>query len=250
MLQLDRFYTSAYSLFLGFDNQPNILLNYGREISQIALDIGAEIVQLPSDAQSLPNAYRLALVTDDIEIKFSHTQVEGTVKEVQEPGRDSKMTGVKLKKLTQILSDMYFLDTFKQQFVGLFSLTRSPQSLEMSPQALTEALFESLTGRVSSRPPVSLGWQMAFQTDDTNHYINYNVKTYQTRQLLLGPNAIGMPVRFDMETAEMVEHGIELVLDINNRPKLEKSSFSSEIHDLIDISRKEASKFSSRMIGR
>ncbi|MNL66376.1 hypothetical protein D3C87_1908310 [compost metagenome] len=53
-----------------------------------------------------------------------------------------------------------------------------------------------------------------------------------------------------MNSAPMVEHGVELILDINNRPKSHKSSFHNEMLELVDISRKEASKFSSRMIGR
>lgn len=231
-LQFDSRRVTLLSIVTVFVRKPNLTLELGRFFSQLAKDVSAE-VHFPAVEPSAPDEIpRLVVNGSDVEFSAGLDRFYITFKALSiDVSRDKTSLKQLVANAGKVLERFLAEEIFELRFIGVVGTLNFPQPQETNIRTIQREMAANVIAHMdANRVCENFAYQIGFSHHD-EYFSNFRIKAYQTKRLDL---KVGEIVRnpIDLDSLEVIEHGIEVNFDINNRPKRKKTAVGSELKGL------------------
>jgi len=250
-LQFKNSSITALNLVASFPPRANALLELGPHFNSLAHHIRGKLLQTDAPPNAPPEIPRLIVAVNGIEYRMGLNRIEALIKEPPPDSPTRHLSDIKaaFSEITERIESIFKSGGILSDFVGVICTVHFPQEVSASLQDISKELFSGMTlGKTYEREVVTFGWQVGFLSKDRQHFINLNVKNYQRRVL----NVQGIPqqpIALDLSKSTLADQGVEVMVDINNRPKNTKVTPRAEFLSAFEVLDSEVSSLEKGLFG-
>jgi hypothetical protein len=237
------------NLTCAFPANPNAVLEYGRFISMLPKQAGGRVVNLSVPQEAPLEIPRLSVASETMEILLGLDRLAVVVKTTNQ--------STQLDPLQQLDSLVGVFEAFqnehgvKFQFSGLIGNVHVEQSRTQEMSEIQAELFRVFTKTdATKRRVVNFSWQVGQLNESGTLFINVGVKTYQTRNVSVNKEMLKQGHNIiNLDAFPIDEQGLEVTIDINNRPKKDRGLLRDELSVLRNAFAEELRNLDTRLFG-
>jgi hypothetical protein len=220
----------------------------GLFMSEYARRVGGELATniLPENAPvELP---RISAISKNFVVNLGLDRLQFAVK----PQREIQGSLDKVVESASLQSSALFEQYLSEvgspyTFCGAIMTLHFSRKGNLPQLKIAEQLHDSLLNlERNNNPLASFLLQTGYQTKD--HYLNFTLSAYETRTLKIPPNLSPGTYQVDISNTSILESGVQVRVDLNNRPKTNKQQPMLELKSVLQMCRKEADGVSDRFM--
>ncbi len=226
---------SRIQIASAFELNKQILLDSGQGILRLQKKLNGKFLQLNVPDFAPPDTPRAIIRGADTLINIAHNRIDiicSPPKHVE--AELSSSINFAYQRAIQAI-DTLSSETTKYEWSGMVLAIDYPSSSgEKNPLLNVTPVFDKIIGvQRAGRPLCSFQLQFGFVENGLNK--NYTIAGYQTREVHL-PQPPPMMKRFilDLTDTPVKESGVQLVLDVNNKPTQEKIGPKADLDAIIE----------------
>ncbi len=238
-LNYSKCYLDSLRLIVVHDYKDDIVLNYGSFFKQLSKNTNSKL-NIHNVASNAPaEVPRVLIANSDFQINFSLNRVEvnfiGSRKHlVKKVATD--FFKIKVKESLGILNSYFSRDEFKVEYSGILGPLRFPQKNEVTKDFLTKKVSSFFCPNSRLGNILNFSLRLGFMNTGNDAFINYEISIYEVKNINIKSKIEnnGQPVTINLEDFPTVEHGVQFVVDVNNRPNKKNESFEESINLLFN----------------
>ena len=202
-----------------FEIDPSIVLSCGPHLKILSKKLGGQLITINAPEHSPPILPRIVLKLEDTVLNVALDRFDITITPPSHVSEDiGKASKFANQRASTILSELLpaissFLWT---GIVFEFEFLEEPLVSKSAIEAVTP-IFDHLVS--IDRKNKDMGsFELKFGLRDDVHYINYSISGFESREFKFLPPKTSGYVRFEPSDHPIIECGIKITVDVNNKP--------------------------------
>jgi hypothetical protein len=185
---------------------------------------------------SPPNAPRVVFSCPGFIINVSLLRFDIMITPPQHISSDAGKVFNYIQSFISNINEILIKKNVKYEWTGFVFTIENPKSGNVKQSSLEYfgPIFDKLINiKRNEKKLASFSFQYGFV--ETSFFVNYSINGYEKLNIAF-PNVIQTPQSLSSMTPEIIESGIAVTLDINNRPQQLKKSFMVDFTSILDQS--------------
>lgn len=225
-----------YHVVTAFDLDSSVVLTCGPALKAINNKLGGRLITVNTPDEAPPTLPRVVLKMDDAILNLSLDRVQITTtppphvaNDIQESAKFAE------QRATTILEELLgVLPAYK--WSGLIvdlEYPTSDESIKSSTQAVAPVFDQLMKMQRGDRDLSSFELQYGFQED--GFFVTYTIKGYEKRDITISAPAspVGGVVMLDPKDFPLSECGVEVLVDVNNKPSTNSEDALGDIQSIL-----------------
>lgn len=221
-----------------YQEDRNVLLASGTQLLEISRKIGGELTSLNVQDIAPPEAPRVMIRSPDLMLQVGYSRLELHAKPPAHIKQNYRESATYTQGLSKLLSDLFSEGNLKYSWAGIVATFNRPEFQDADPVPV-ENVVKRLCARISkidcdSRNIRSFQTQFGYITNGYN--VNTVIRSYEKRRAeVIAQLSSDKPIFIDLgnlEDTKVIETGVTIVVDVNNRPLKDKRSFIADLETL------------------
>ncbi|MCB0404713.1 MAG: hypothetical protein KDD51_07985 [Bdellovibrionales bacterium] len=226
-----------------FKKDDEILLSCGRALKQISARLNAKLINLNTPDAAPPEAPRALIQGKDSIASISLNRFEITVRPPEHVQNDLPSC----LDFTRLRVEPLMVELLKEveSYLWLGLIVKFQHKLAENNPAVTvvQPIFDKLINVKRGKRDLA-SFQMQFGFAEGGLFKNYIVAGYEVRNIKVPPGLpIGASFQVNPKNIPIAESGLEISIDVNNRPNSGKGQFAADFKSLLEIQSEEHKAF-------
>jgi hypothetical protein len=220
---------------INFQLENDILLSVGNNIKKMQKDIKVNVQILNSPKAAPPEAPRIVIFSPNAIINICLNRYDIII---NIPNHIDKLLTSVLDYAKNVISEFipYLThENFKYTWTGIVvnSEAAFPQKNSKSIELLTPYFDKLININRNDRKLSSFQLQYGFEENE--FYKNFNISGYDKFNFEIPGNLIANePIRIDLQNTDILESGIQIIIDINNKTMKNNAGIEKDFITLIN----------------
>lgn len=226
----------TFQLVAAFELDASVVLTCGPALKAINNKLGGKLITVNTPEAAPPSLPRVVLKTDDAILNLSLDRIQITTSppphvanDIEESARFSEQRATSIFKELLVVLPAY-------KWVGVIADLEFPSSNEnnkSSRQAVAPIFDQLIKMQRGDRDLSSFELQYGFQ--EAGFFQTYTIKGYERRNITVPTQPpSGELVVLNPEEFPLVECGIEILVDVNNKPSSNSEDVLSDINSILE----------------
>lgn len=216
-----------------FNIDRDIILSIGTKIKSIQKNFNAKIQMLNVPTAVPPDAPRLIIVIENFVINVSLNRFEYAV---EIPPHINSNINSSLNYVSAKIENIYkylVVDNDSYNWSGVVATLEFPSKDKNKSIDLMVPIFDRIIG-IDRRGHDLASFQLQFGFHEEGIFRNFTLSGYETFNLqLVNPNNSDIVLFENKLDSEIIESGISVIVDINNRPQKNHNDAFSEFEKIL-----------------
>ena len=201
-----------------FEFEQSIVLSIGPSLKQLQKKLGGQILTINAPDGAPPPLPRIVLKLEDTILKIGLDRFDITTRPPSHVSQDMvkscKFAG---QRASSIISELTPCILYK--WAGVITTFEYPEEPLISKSAIEAAkpIFDKLINIARGDRDLSL-FQLQFGLKDNDHFKTYTISAFEGREIKLDSPVDKRFVEIDLKEHPIFECGIQIILDVNNKP--------------------------------
>lgn len=234
-LQYQKCYLEAIKLIISHDLKDDLILNYGSFLKQLSKNLNGQLVNNNIPNGTPPEIGRIVISNKELNFIFSLNRVEINIGGSRKHGGASNLGNAYQQKVGEcidILESYFRLDNFKEEFVGALGQVKYPQDLTISKDEIMKELSQAYGKEFKRKNKiVSFSSKIGFLSESNSEFINFEISNYEVKNIQITAAHQGQVINLDLFPT--VEHGVQFIVDVNNRPRPAQGDLKTSLEDVL-----------------
>jgi hypothetical protein len=214
---------------VSFDTDKQIVLNCAAGIKKLQKIIGGRFIQLNVPDFAPPNTPRALIKSPDTLINLASDRFDIiTTPPKHVVGDVAACLEFALSRSQQVLGAIY-AESLGYHWVGVLTTVQFPGNKESkSGVADVTPVYERLVGiNKNNRSLATFRLQIGYKEQD--FFRTYTISGYETLEVSIRAQSIPKEVVVNLEEIPAIESGIQVLVDVNNRPSVKKLGVQADL---------------------
>lgn len=235
-IQYTKCYLEVVKIVFTHEIKDDLIFSHGAYFQQLAKNLDGKLISNEIQRNAPPDLPRVIIQAKDLSIQFALNRMQIEVRGSRKHTSIDQLYGPLKPKIHEALSlfEAYLnRDGFKPDFVGVLGPIRFPQPMNTKKEIITKSLSEKFSGNVESKDLVTFSTKLGYLDNKKKLFVNYEIQDYEVKNIKIEAPANQNQI-IDIAKFPTVEHGVLINIDVNNRPRDEKSDPLSELKNVLD----------------
>lgn len=227
---------SSVQVAIIFTQDNGIVYSLGEKLQKIKANYKANLQLLTVPAEAPPEAPRLLFIGEKITINVALNRLDVFISIPEQEGYSTNATLEYCKNMIyHLITETIMTSSIKYEWCGAIAVVEYPSKEKIKTSLkICEDLIPSLVNvKRDGRELASFNLQIGYREGD--FFKNYTVSGYDQIKVAFNPAQFVQSI--DITQLPIAESGLSVYVDINNRPKMQKTSFYKDFTEVIDCLR-------------
>lgn len=231
---------AKFQIAVAFDVQPGLILSLGPTIKNLAERTQGQIHQLSvGDPNFPPDVPRIVVQTKQFLVNISLNRFDIHVIPPRQLQQNHSASALFAETAATDVLNQLMKCHIDYMWSGVVAHVKFPTATPLlSASAAVEPVFKRLVAFQPSSKPLS-SFEMRFGYQDDDLFRSTRICGYSSRGLRTRPNTSpSQPITQPSNMREIVETGIQIFIDVNNKPSMERKGPLEDLKRLFEVCEK------------
>lgn len=226
-------HVSQIQVVMAFARDDSILLSLGSAIKAFSSSVGGRFQSLNVPHDAPPSVPRGVVILSKGFVNIAPDRIQVVVHPPEHLADDYRAAAGFASSLGEQVVERLIVDNLEYDWLGAIFEFEYPLSLDRfaSSLAVGESIFDSVVNVDRAGRDMS-SFELKFGYKDKLSNRIYRLSGYESKQIEIAPRENGGVLHIKSEDYPSVEVGVQLVLDVNNKPKSERAEIRSDFSEI------------------
>ena len=225
-----------YQVVMAFEIDPSVVLTCGPALKAINDKLGGRLITLNTPDDAPPSLPRIVLKMDDAILNLGLERIQITTSPPPHVSNDIQGSAKFAEQRTKTILEELLSVLPEYKWTGIIVDIEYPskdKSIISSRQAIAPVFDKLINLQRGGRDLSSFELQYGFE--DNGYFVTYTMRGYERRSISVprAAQSSGAVVALDPADFPLAECGVEILVDVNNKPSSDLSNPLADIDKLL-----------------